>query len=882
MTEAKRLNGMAALAGIALMCAVLFLGCASMRGAGGGKEVTIYEEGFEYSDGGWLPRGPASTKVVDGLAHSGTKSLYISNRTKTWNGAIRAFVNLKPGQSYRIAVWVYVAEGADSQGLNLSIQQNVEGQGETYSTIGAERVPLGTWTKIEGELTVPRSRFETVTSVYFESAYKSDDAALLPSDLFSFYIDDISIARLPPAPPPAVEHDIPELSTILPEIPLGAAINYAYFNSDNIHNGLLRHFNAYVYGNEMKQDAMQPSEGRFNFTRADALMDYAARSGKKVRGHVLVWHQQVPSWLFQGSGPNALASKAELYARMENHIKTVAGRYKGKVDSWDVVNEVVADDGSLRDSKYFQIAGSHEYIANAFRWAHEADPDAKLFINDFGVEAAGDKQDGYYKLIQDLLAEGVPIHGVGLQCHINISWPTVADLRNTIRRFAALGLKVQITELDMSIYANSGEAKKRADREVLLAQAFKYRALFDMFREEARAGNLEMVVLWGIADDDTWLNNHPVTGRTDYPMFFGKDLRAKPAYWVMVDPEKLPIQIKRIDASRSDAALNNVQDPFWRLVSPRSISDIKGNSYGWFKVAWTADSIYTQIHVNDAAKDSKDGVTIFIEPQNQKEETRSAETFSRDFGRAEAVEDDGTAYTLMTVIPFTGKLDQKVGFDIRVRDGKNLHSWNDFNNSQETASVNYGTINLRALPPVISAKRGTVRIDGRTDDWEQVKPVPLALKTDGYTEEGSQFRLLWDDEYLYALVEVSDSTLNDASSVVHEQDSVEVFLDQNNGKSTSYETDDGQYRVNFKNSVSYNGGDTGRFQSRTRVYPGGYLVEMALPLYSVKPQPGTLMGFDVQINNADASGSRAGIRNWVNATNMGYQDTSGFGLLLLE
>jgi endo-1,4-beta-xylanase len=881
MARELRLKGKGAAAALGLLCAALALGCASTRGAGSGGESVVYTEGFEAADGGWLPRGPASVQAADDVAHSGTRSLYVSGRTRTWNGAIRAFGNLKPGQSYRIAVWVYVAAGADSQGLNLSIQQNIEGQGETYSTIGAERVPLQTWTKIEGELSVPRSRFETVTSVYFESAYKADDATV-PADLFSFYIDDISITRLPPAPPPAVEHDIPPLSGILPELPLGAAINYAYFEAGNIHHGLLRHFNAYVYGNEMKQDALQPSEGRFNFTRADALVDYAAKNGKKTRGHVLVWHQQVPSWMFQGSGPNGLASRAELYARMENHIKTVAGRYRGKVDSWDVVNEVIDEDGSLRNSKYLQIAQSREYIANAFRWAHEADPNAKLFINDFNVEAAGAKQDGYYKLIQDLLAEGVPIHGVGLQCHISVSWPTVADLRNAIRRFAALGLEVQITELDMSIYANSGEAKKRADREVLLAQAFKYRALFDMFREEARAGNLAMVVLWGIADDDTWLNNHPVTGRTDYPLFFGKDLRAKPAYWVMVNPEKLPIQIKRIDASRADTALTAEQDPFWRLVSKRAIVDVKGNSYGWFKIAWTGDALYTLIRVDDPARDSEDGVTVFIEPQNQKDETRSAETFSRDFGRASALREDGAGYTILAAIPFSGKLDQKLGFDIRIRDGKTLHSWNDFNHSQDSASINYGTVNLRTLPPVTSAKRGTPRIDGRADDWEQVKPVPLALKTEGYTEDGSRFRLLWDDEYLYALIEVTDSTLNDASTVVHEQDSVEVFLDQNNGKTTSYESDDGQYRVNFKNTVSYNGGDTERFQSRTRVYPGGYAVEMALPLYAVKPEAGTLMGFDVQINNADASGSRTGIRNWVNGTNMGYQDTSGFGLLLLE
>jgi endo-1,4-beta-xylanase len=880
MSKTKKAWALAVMTGIAvLICSVL--GCVSAGGKSGGKEVVVYQEGFESSDGGWGPRGNASVGVSSDRAHSGSKSLYIKNRTKTWHGAIRQFSNLKPGQTYRISIWVMFEEGEGSQGLNISIQQNVEGQGETYSTIGAERVPKGEWTYIEGEYSVPRSRFETVIILYFESSYKSDENTL-DSDLFSFYVDDITVTQLPPTPPPEVEQDIPPLSDILPEIPLGTAVDYAYLDPHNIHHGLLRHFNAYVYGNEMKQDALQPAEGRFNWTKGDALIEYAEKNGKKVRGHTLVWHQQVPSWLFQGSGPDGLATKEELYRRMENHIKTAMSQYKGKIDSWDVVNEAVGDDGNPRNSNYYKIVGSYEYIANAFRWAHEADPEAKLFINDYGVEAGGEKQDGYFKLVSDLLAQGVPINVVGLQAHISISWPSVADLRNTIRRFAALGLKVQITELDMSIYANGGEAKKRADREILLDQAFKYRALFEMFREEARAGNLDMVIVWGMADDDTWLNNHPVPGRTDYPLFFGKDLRAKPAYWGMVNPERLPIQIKKIDATWADGGITDIGAPIWDLISPRNIADIKGTTYGWFKIAWTLENLYVQVRVEDPTKDDADGVTFFIEPKNQKLEQKSGDAFSKEFRRSAAVSEDSQGYTLLSVIPFVGKLDSKAGFDLRIQDGATQHSWTDLTNTQDTASINYGTITLRNLPPVIYAKRGTVTIDGRIDsEWEKAEPVPLLLKSMGTSLEGSQFRVLWDDGYVYVLIEVVDPVLNDASSLVHEQDSVEVFIDQNNGKTTTYESDDGQYRVNFKNFVSFNGGDSEHFQSKTAISASGYLVEMAVPITAVKPAPGALFGFDVQINDADASGVRIGIRNWANSTNMGYQDTSGFGLLVL-
>jgi endo-1,4-beta-xylanase len=868
---------------IVLVVVFLAAGCASSGGSGGGEAV-VYQEDFENYSGGWGPRGGASVSVVSGTAHSGNRSLYVTNRSRTWHGAIYSLSSLKPGQTYRISVWVmFNDDTAPAQGVNISIQQNVAGQGETYNTIGAERIPKGDWTYIEGEYTVPRSRYEMGSSLYFEGTYRSDENTQ-PSDNFSFYVDDIVITRLPPLPPPEVENDIPALYEFFTDsFPLGAALeNVGYLNPSSNYYSLLRHFNVLVLGNGMKQDAMQPSEGRFVWNQGDALVDFAAKNNKLVRGHTLVWHQQVPNWFFQGSGPNGLATKEQLYGRMEKHIKTVVGHYKGKIHTWDVVNEALGDDGSLRDNRYYQIVGRHEYIANAFRWAHEADPDAQLCINDFSIEASSAKQDGFYNLIQTLLDEGVPVHVAGIQAHINLSWPTVADLRNTIRRLASLGVKVQITELDISIYASGADAKKRADREILLEQANKYRALFDMFREEAREGNLEMVVVWGLSDIETWLNNYPVPGRTDYPLFFGKDLKAKPAYWAIVDPSRMPIQLKRIDATRADHPITGLKDTAWDLVSPRDIVDKQGNRYGWFKVMWDSSHIYTQVHANK--KDSSGTVRFFIEPRNQKLEQVSEDAFSREFSLREAV-DDGSSLALLCSIPFEGKLESRVGFDLRLEYGDEIHSWNDYDNTQNVSSLNYGTINLRNLPRVTYARRGTVDLSTRAtreldSAWNAATPVPMTVKTMGFTEEGSRFRVMWDDSSLYVLVEVVDPALDDKSNIVHEQDTVELFIDQNNGKTTVYEPDDGQYRVNFRNVPSFNGGDSSRFRSRTMIIPGGYRVEMAAPLYAIKPAAGTLLGFDVQINDA-ANGARVGILNWANDTNMGYQDTSDYGLLVL-
>jgi endo-1,4-beta-xylanase len=240
---------------------------------------------------------------------------------------------------------------------------------------------------------------------------------------------------------------------------------------------------------------------------------------------------------------------------------------------------------------------------------------------------------------------------------------------------------------------------------------------------------------------------------------------------------------------------------------------------------------------------------------------------------------------VIAAVPFEGKTEAALGMDLRLEYGNDFHSWNDYDNTQEVSSLNYGTVNLRLLPPVCYAKRGTVDMQApatreMNSAWRAAAPVPINLKTLGNTAEGSHFRVLWDDKFLYVLAEVIDPALDDKSVMAHEQDSVEVFVDQNNGKTTMFEQDDGQYRVNFRNAASFNGGSSADFKSRTAIIPGGYRAEMALPLYAIKPAAGIILGFDVQINDA-ASGSRSGIRNWANNTNMGYQSTAGYGILIL-
>jgi endo-1,4-beta-xylanase len=189
---------------------------------------------------------------------------------------------------------------------------------------------------------------------------------------------------------------------------------------------------------------------------------------------------------------------------------------------------------------------------------------------------------------------------------------------------------------------------------------------------------------------------------------------------------------------------------------------------------------------------------------------------------------------------------------------------------------------MKQMPRTLDVKRGSITFSRNKDPiWDTIEPIPMTVKTMGVTEEGSTFKVLWDENYLYVLMEVKDELLSDKNSNPWEQDSVEVFIDQNNGKTTSYEADDAQYRVNYRNVKSFNGGDEERFQSISRIVLGGYWVQTAVPFTHIKPETGLLLGFDVQINEADATGSRIGIRNWHNVTNLGYKDPSGLGIVKL-
>lgn len=308
---------------------------------------------------------------------------------------------------------------------------------------------------------------------------------------------------------------------------IGAAVNPLTIQSQE--ELLAYHFNSITAENEMKFASLQPEEGVYTFEEADRLAAFAQKHGMAMRGHTLVWHNQSSGWLFEDKQGNAV-DRATLLERMKSHIHTVAGRYKGGIYAWDVVNEVIADEGDelLRRSKWLDIAGP-EFIARAFEYAHEADPDAALFYNDYNESNPG-KRDKIYTLVKSLLDQGVPIHGIGLQAHWNLYGPSLDDMRAAIDKYASLGLQLQLTELDLSMFRFDDERTDLTEpsAEMLELQAERYEGIFKLLKEYRDV--ITSVTFWGAADDYTWLNDFPVRGRKNWPFLFDEQHRPKPAF----------------------------------------------------------------------------------------------------------------------------------------------------------------------------------------------------------------------------------------------------------------------------------------------------------------------------------------------------------------
>jgi endo-1,4-beta-xylanase len=326
---------------------------------------------------------------------------------------------------------------------------------------------------------------------------------------------------------------------------VGAALNENQFTErDTLGAALVkRQFNTITPENVLKWEVVHPQPNTYSFTASDRYVEFGERNGMFIIGHTLVWHSQTPRWVFQDAA-GAPLSRDALIQRMHDHIATVVGRYKGRVQGWDVVNEAVEEDGTMRRSPWFNIIGE-DFVALAFKFAHEADPAAELYYNDYSIENAP-KRNGAATLIRKLQAQGIHVAAMGLQGHDKMTWPTVGQQDSTIAAFAALGVKVNITELDIDVLpaatrSLTADVGLRAGLEastnpyagslpdsVQQALAARYADLFGVFLKHRDV--IDRVTFWGVADADSWLNNWPVRGRTSYPLLFDRRHQPKPAF----------------------------------------------------------------------------------------------------------------------------------------------------------------------------------------------------------------------------------------------------------------------------------------------------------------------------------------------------------------
>src|SRR4030095_8164907 len=359
------------------------------------------------------------------------------------------------------------------------------------------------------------------------------------------------LLSLLPAPPARSQESTRSLKEIFKaDFLVGAALNRRQFSEEDSRavSIIKAQFNTITPENQLKWQLVHPRPEVYDFAGADRYVAFGEKYQMVVIGHTLIWHRQTPDWVFQDDKGNPV-DRDTLLRRMRDHISPVVGRYKGRIKGWDVVNEALNADGTMRRSKWLQIIGE-DYVAKAFEFAHEADSGAELYYNDYSLENEP-KRNGAARLVEKLKAQGIHIAAVGLQGHNKLDWPSTQQQDITLGTFAKLGVKINITELDLDVLPAVSEdvgpsiplneqSQLRLNpfasglpESVAKEQARRYRELFAVYLKYRNV--IDRISFWGVTDADTWLNNWPVRGRTNYPLLFDRQGAPKPAFDSIVE-----------------------------------------------------------------------------------------------------------------------------------------------------------------------------------------------------------------------------------------------------------------------------------------------------------------------------------------------------------
>jgi endo-1,4-beta-xylanase len=821
------------------------------------------EEGFFDDFTGstmlWSGRGNAECSVSEGTGIDGGDCLFTQGRTSLWNGpSCNKTLVMNAGGYYKMSGWVKYEgdEWTDTQTFTMNIQMQQDGK-EQYVEIGRVTATKGKWACIEANYMVPADACNFV--VYFQTAWKND-ASVTEQDLMDFYIDDVKAEVLPV---PQAQTDIPSLKEIYqPYFILGGSCSKADLDVQAARDIITKHYDSITFGNNLKpdyildqsasqkyaQESGDDTNPQINIDAARPQLDFVSENNIKVRGHVLVWHSQTPDWFFKEgfSDDGEWVSKEKMIQRLENYIKnvmtTLAQEYPD-VDfyAWDVVNEAYSEQGTMRvagsnntvtgQSAWVKVFGDDSFIDYAFEFARKYAPEGcKLFYNDYN-EYTPAKRDAIIEKVSQLSEKGI-IDGIGMQSHIGMSYPSLDLYEEAFRKYNELGLEIQVTELDID--------QKSGSKESMLELAKRYQDVFKLYKKLVDDGvNITAVVTWGITDNNSWIGG--------YPNLFDADYQAKDAFYAIVDTDSTVKQIQTANAVKYDGTDADLE----KALEVQKANVVEGK--GEFKLAWNDNKLIVKVTPNNMAATSvkvklSDGTTVSSLIKN-------------------------TNDTITVKLPDDIDTDS-MEFDIIFDDV----SWNNGTDDSE----DFGKINFTDMPLYAEAVEGTAVIDGKIDDvWNDA----LSITTSTYTLGSgavANVRTLWDEDYLYVLAEVKDPNLSKANANAYEQDSVEIFFDENNNKTSAYQSDDIQFRVNYDNEKTITDGfSSDIFKSATSITSDGYIVELAIPSSLGGFTANQVIGFDAQVNDDDGSGSRTSISNWSDITGLGYTNTSGYGVLKL-
>ena len=818
--------------------------------------------------------------------------------------------------------------------------ENGDGKQE-YDTTGlisgtsAQILEAGKWTKFEGTYKIPSGAKKVVIRILEQGDWQEPGSCIMGK----YYVANVSMKKIT-KPKPEIEENIPDWKASVTESLgngsiAGTAIMSSEISDDTLMALVKKHFNAVTFGNELKPDALfnyqigqsvdsttitfqgkelkvpvvNDKQENLDFSRADEMLEKilewnnANPNNKiRVRGHVLVWHSQTPEWFFHEDYNVAkpYVDKETMNRRLEWFISSVFDHYFGEAANkkyaglfygWDVVNEAVngntyrddkvisdASDTSTSDTRHgsnsmwWRVYKSNEFIINAFKYANKYAPkNVELYYNDFG-ETDNTKCEGIVKLINDVKsAEGTRLDAFGMQAHYNVDGFSAAQFKSVAKKYAQAAGKVQLTELDFkasSTYDGTAATKESEYTKMAYCHKNLYEAIKAL---KAEGTNVSGLTVWGVIEPNSWLHSQSdlgggASGSAQCPLLFDGNYKAKPAYWAYVDATKLQPAIQKVTIT--EAKDGNIAGETYTID--------QGAVQAEFIPVWDADGLTVQVKVKDTTVNDADAVTVYVDPDNSASDiTPHKVTVARTAAAAIAGGYQATVKVSMKGL----KVAQQISLDVVVNNDGETGSFNDLTGKQESSSKYYAVATMK--PGIEKIPYGTISVDADADAaWGNAVNIPLTINKG--SEASANAKVLWDDDNLYVYATVKDAVLDKTGAQTHEQDSLEVFIDEDNGKTASYGEDDKQYRINYTNEQSFNGKKclAENVKSATKTIDGGYVVEAAFKWTDIKPANGTKIGLELQINDAK-DGKRIGTLSWYDETGMGWSGSNVYGTVEL-